>query len=77
MWRAESEDWEMKVRELIEWIEKAPDAEVYIAGFCDTPEEANMVFFADEINSDGELSFCELGISLGEKAILICNEDTE
>jgi len=65
----------MIASEIIEMLEKCPWAEVYIAGYCGEPEEANSVLFADELNSDGNLAFCELGISMGQKAVLICNED--
>ena len=67
----------MKVSELIERLQKAPDAEVYIAGHMDTEEEANTILFADELNSDGGLAFMEYGSALGEKAILICYEDID
>lgn len=67
----------MKVSELIERLQKAPDAEVYIAGHMGEPEAANTVLFADGINNDGGLAFMELGDALGEKAILICYEDID
>ena len=67
----------MKASEVIEILAKAPDAEVFIAGYCDEPQKATTILFADELNSDGRLSFCDFGNALGEKAVLICIEDLE
>ena len=67
----------MIASELIEMLKHAPDAQVFIAGYMDIPEEANTVLFADEFNVDDELSFCDFGVALGEKAVLICVEDVE
>lgn len=67
----------MTVLELIEILKRAPDAQVFIAGYMNIPEEANSVLFADEHNTDGGLSFTDFGDALGEKAVLICVEDVE
>ncbi len=67
----------MTASELIEKLKYAPGAKVFIAGYCDEPQEANSILFADEHNADGGLSFCDFGIALGEKAVLICVEDVE
>ena len=65
----------MIASEVIEMLKKCPDAKVFIADCMGTPQEANTVLFADEINCDRELSFTEYGIALGEKAVLICWKD--
>lgn len=67
----------MIASELIEILKKAPDAQVFIAGQMDAEEAANTVLFADEINCDGGLSFCDFGNAMGEKAVLICVEDKD
>ncbi len=67
----------MIVSELIERLEsaKCPGAEVFIAGYGESPEEATNILFADENNSDGELAFMDWGNAVGGKAVLILNED--
>ena len=67
----------MIAQEVIDMLKHAPGAEVFVAGYMDEPQPATIVLFADEINSDGGLSFCDLGNALGEKAVLICVEDVE
>ena len=69
----------MKVEDLLEVLQKInPEAEVYITDHCSVPQEANIIFVADEeLNGDGELEFCELGLSLGDKAVLIAIEDKD
>ena len=68
----------MKVWELKGQLKYADDdAEVFIAEFGSSAVEANKVFFAEEINSDGELAFCDLGMALGGKAVLITYEEKD
>lgn len=66
----------MKVSDALEILSKvSPDAELLIAGYGDMPEVCNKIFVADDKNSDGEWSFCDLGVSMGDKAVLMTNED--
>lgn len=67
----------MTVQELIDKLEsaKCPDSPVYVAGYMDMPELADSVLFADELNSDGNLAFMELGLAVGGLGILILKEE--
>lgn len=66
----------MKVRDVLEILAKVnPDADIYVAGHMETEELANTILMADDKNSDGELKFCDFGLSMGDIAVLITFED--
>ncbi len=67
----------MKVQELIDRLEsaKCPDTPVYIAGYMDSPELADNILFADELNEDEELRFEALGMAMGGLGVLILREE--
>jgi len=68
----------VKVEELLETLRGVnPEAEVFVAGYGDMPEEVNKVFMADELNSDKELVFCDFGDTFGDLAVLITYEDKD